>query len=94
MASFWFCLQQTAQEQSAAFYLTPYRAWELGVGALLSVWRPPALANSIARAGVCGAGLAAILFGYVLINEARFPGLPALVPTLGAAAVIRCMSMH
>jgi hypothetical protein len=76
----------------AAFYLLPYRMWELMIGALLALSpgdtqddSSPFLVAEIASA----AGLLAIL-GAVLAfdNRTPFPGFYALLPTLGAALII------
>lgn len=75
----------------AAFYMLPMRAWELLLGALLAV--APAARRPWprwVREGVSGAGLLAILgavFGYSA--QTPFPGPAALLPTLGAVALIR-----
>ncbi len=81
-------LTQTSAAQ--AYFVTHTRVWELGVGAgvaLGATWWPrlrPALA-----AGLAWAGLLAILSSVVVFNEATpFPGYLALVPVLGAAAVL------
>lgn len=75
--------------QDAAFYLLPARAWELMVGALLALYRP---ANPMPRKiaeWVGMAGLAAILYTVIFFdNGTPFPGAAALLPTLGAAAII------
>lgn len=80
-------------EPSAAFYLLPTRAWELLVGALVALASParstsvPArrwLAESAAAAGIGLIGYSVFAFD----EHTPFPGVNALVPTLGAAAVI------
>ena len=77
---------------SAAFFLLPTRAWELGLGALVALhlarqhaWRPgPLLQQCLA-----GAGLLLILCGFVVFTRyTPFPGLHALVPTTGTALVL------
>src|SRR4029077_11577265 len=72
-----------------AFYLLPFRAFELLIGSLLAL---PGTRFPISK-GVAGAstfvGAALILGGMVAIHEdMRFPGLTALIPCLGAALVI------
>jgi len=72
---------------TAAFYLLPARAWELGLGALLAVARPRLPAP---------AGHAASLLGLMLIawschhytGSTHFPGTAALAPVVGATLVI------
>lgn len=71
-----------------AFFLLPFRAWELLLGALLSLVGPRLMS---ARAGnLFGiAGLALILASMVLFSkETTFPGLAALMPCFGAALLI------
>ncbi len=73
----------TEQSPAGAFYLLPTRAWELLIGAVLFQWR------ATAPNWVGWLGMAAILGSVVLLDEStHFPGAVALVPTLGAAAVI------
>ena len=82
------CLWLTPAMPSAAFYLFPFRAWELLTGVLLAIllaerpsWRlPPAAAL---------AGLALIALSVVFVRPgAAFPGWQALVPVAGAALVL------
>jgi peptidoglycan/LPS O-acetylase OafA/YrhL len=73
----------------AAFYLLPPRAWELLLGAFLaatpvSTNRLRWLDEVIGYVGL--AGIAAAVFLYD--KETRFPGLAALPPCLGTAAII------
>lgn len=85
-----FALAAWAAEASpdAAFYLPVTRAWELLLGVWLAL-RPPAPPPGwLTRWGGL-AGVAMILASAVLYDEStRFPGLPALLPCLGAALVI------
>lgn len=69
-----------------AFYSSPSRLWEFGIGALaLFVPRINAAAAKLgAAAGLLGIGAAAWSFGV----STPFPGFAALVPVLGAAAVL------
>ncbi|WSL80159.1 SGNH hydrolase domain-containing protein [Kitasatospora sp. NBC_01266] len=90
-------LYWTHREVSLAYLGSSSRAWQFGIGALLALLprhRPPgsprlrALLNR-ARALVGWAGAAAIgwsVFGYTAGTP--YPGVAALLPTLGAAAVI------
>lgn len=75
---------------SNGFYLLPSRAWELGIGALLAlgatrVARIPARM----RTPLATSGAVALVASIVLYdNTTSFPGVAALLPTLGTAAVI------
>jgi hypothetical protein len=73
-----------------AFFALGARAWELAIGAALALTLP-ALQRLGSASGtlLVAAGAAAIGGAVLLFHEAiPFPGLAALVPTLGAAAII------
>lgn len=75
----------------AVFFLSPFRAWELFSGALLAFNAVPPLRSRSRtfRELTAAAGLAAILVAcFVYDNKTTFPGLTALIPVLGAAAII------
>ncbi|MBE9640364.1 acyltransferase family protein [Salipiger mangrovisoli] len=78
----------------AAFYLPQYRAWELLTGSLLAMgfWQKWSILQEMpARAAHLQglAGLAAIVIPTLIYSAATpFPGLAALAPCLGAAALI------
>lgn len=87
------------QQPAAAYFLLPSRAWELLIGAMLSLlssdWGrqissrgPAGLIDSIGAFGAAiGVGL--VLGSMFLIDQnTPFPGLVALWPTLGAALII------
>ncbi|MDR1827009.1 MAG: acyltransferase [Methylobacteriaceae bacterium] len=74
---------------AAAFYLTPFRAFELLIGAVLARCRFSAERRGVFPGFPAAAGLALIVFSVVFFGRGTpFPGLPALVPCLGAALVI------
>jgi peptidoglycan/LPS O-acetylase OafA/YrhL len=79
----------------AAFYLLPTRAWELMIGALGALfvggrhdrWLTERHPAGSAVAALVGLGLIAwAVFGFD--KSVPFPGLPALVPTVGALLII------
>ena len=80
----------TATDPGPAFFVTTTRLWELGIGALLAVGAVQAARAPVVVRAVAGwVGLAAIGWSAVMFTaETRFPGSAALVPTLGAAAVL------
>ncbi|MFN7986148.1 MAG: acyltransferase family protein [Thermoanaerobaculia bacterium] len=87
----------TGPHPAATFYLLPTRAWEPLLGALLAALRVPAMAGaplrpfrpSRATEAAGWAGFAAVLAASAFLSGAHpFPGVVALLPTLGAAAVI------
>ncbi|MBL8536238.1 MAG: acyltransferase [Hyphomonadaceae bacterium] len=72
---------------TAAFYLTPFRAFELSIGALLAIY-PLRLAPALRHAASL-LGLALMGAGFALIGHGTpFPGVAALAPCMGAALVI------
>jgi peptidoglycan/LPS O-acetylase OafA/YrhL len=78
----------TTTNPEAGYYGITSRAWELALGSILSIV-PNANLSRIAREGLAWLGIGCIVFsvtGYDSITP--FPGLAALVPCLGAAAVI------
>ena len=77
------------QQKEAAFFLAPFRAWELLLGAALALLtRQPAMGAW--KAELCaGSGLLMILGSVLLLDEGHaFPGLLAVPPCLGAALLI------
>jgi len=79
---------------SAAFFLLPTRFWELLAGAGAALWlrrtTPPADAlPRLVREGLSMAALAAILIAiHWFDGRTRTPGLPTLLPVLGAVGII------
>ena len=74
----------------ATFFLLPTRAWELLLGSMLAVL-PATLVvrNAALREILCLAGLAGIFIPVFFYGEQTpFPGLTALPPCLGTAALI------
>lgn len=87
LASFGLNLAFVGAKPEATFYLMPTRAWELLIGALIT-WVP-----SVRRRGVAellgAAGLLLVISAVAgHTSETRFPGVFALLPTLGAACLI------
>ncbi len=71
------------------FYLLPTRAWELFAGALLALGAVPAVNARWLREAIAGCGLIAIMLAVALYDRTTtFPGVTALAPVLGAAALI------
>ena len=91
LASFGLCVWLTDEAPSAAFFLTPSRAWELLVGVLLALYvdRHPVSAKTLTATLAGLAGLALILVPVAVFDERMtFPGIAALAPTLGTALLI------
>jgi peptidoglycan/LPS O-acetylase OafA/YrhL len=94
--SLWVAEVKLDQNASAAFFYLHSRAWELGLGALLAFFMyrnaKPKWSGPI---GLClqqsmsMVGLLLIIYAITSFDKStRFPGLAALVPTLGALLVI------
>ncbi len=73
---------------TAGFYLLLTRGWELALGALVALVafkpRTQLAAEVLGTLGAVAIGMSVFLFD----NETSFPGIAALLPTLGTAAII------
>lgn len=88
-ASLALSLWWTAAFPNAAFYLLPSRAWELGIGCLLALQPFARNAPLWVRQLVGVAGLSSIIVAALAFDDQMlFPGLAALLPCLGAGALI------
>ncbi len=84
-ASLVYSVRSTAANPAAAYFATPARAWEFGAGALLAL----AGARRFGGAPLAWAGLAAIgLAAATYAPATAVPGVAALLPVLGAVAVM------
>lgn len=73
----------------AVFFLAPFRAWELLAGALLALGVVPPIGHVVIRESVAAAGLGAIVASAFLYRAGiGFGGVAALLPVVGACAVI------
>ncbi len=96
VASLLYGIWLTQSDLARAYFVTPTRVWELGMGGVLAaalLGRTPSAAPGgsarFARVAVVWAGLLAIAWsGITYTARTPFPGWHALVPVLGAAAVI------
>jgi peptidoglycan/LPS O-acetylase OafA/YrhL len=89
-ASFAWSVIQTQAAPTWAYFSPFTRAWELGTGALVATLVPQfaRLSKSVGSVIAYG-GLAAIVAGAVWFTSSTpFPGTAALLPVLGATAVI------
>ncbi len=80
----------TPVKTTLAFYLLPFRAWELGIGALLALVLSASNGAAFRLASwLAPAGLSAILVSVAAFGQyTPFPGYAALLPVLGSAAVV------
>jgi peptidoglycan/LPS O-acetylase OafA/YrhL len=75
----------------AAFYWLQTRAFELMIGVALGLSLIPRIASNRAREALSLAGLLMIIAAALLYSpETDLPGLPALLPCIGAALLIHC----
>ncbi|MFF0744875.1 acyltransferase family protein [Streptomyces sp. NPDC004111] len=90
VASFLLSLYWTGDSVSLAYLATPSRVWQFGVGALLALLPWHLMRGPRPLRLLCGwAGAVAV--GWCVVSydaSTPYPGVAALVPTLGAAAVV------
>jgi hypothetical protein len=87
LSSLIYGISLTQAEPAIAYFSTPVRAWEFGAGALIAF--APAVKNKVVASITSLIGL--VLIGYAsftFTSALPFPGVWALVPVLGAVAVI------
>ncbi|HEX2088261.1 MAG TPA: acyltransferase family protein, partial [Solirubrobacteraceae bacterium] len=87
--SFAWSLYETAADPAAAYFVTPARAWEFGAGGLLALLPAARPSRALSAAGIAAIAVAALAFD----AGTAFPGLAALLPVLGAAAVVRARTL-
>jgi len=89
IVSFALSLWAVSEHPSAAFYLAPYRTWELMLGAILALGEFPQPKSPLTADVLSFTGLAAIAWAVFAFTAATpFPGAKALLPCLGAAVLI------
>lgn len=82
-------------DNSAVFYLYPFRAWEMFFGTLLATGFIPALRSVIWNNVLAALGLIMLLGSTFLYDESTlFPGLSAIIPCLGTVLLIHSGSGH
>ena len=90
LASFAWAVYAVGHSPRGAYFSTPARAWELGLGAataaaVLRLRRlPPAWLAAASWVGVALIGVAAVTFS----ADTRVPGAPALLPVVGTALLL------
>ncbi|SHG86554.1 Peptidoglycan/LPS O-acetylase OafA/YrhL, contains acyltransferase and SGNH-hydrolase domains [Geodermatophilus nigrescens] len=90
VGSFLYSLATTVSSPPDAYFTTPARAWEFGLGGLLAlVAATPPEGREKLRTLVSWAGFGAIAYSaFAFTALTPFPGTAALVPVLGTVAVI------
>ena len=89
IASLAYSVHEASASAPAAYFTTTTRMWELGVGGLLAL-APAQLTRVLARQGWLGwFGLAVVIgSAFLFTGSMPFPGALALLPVLGAVALI------
>lgn len=93
VASFIYAEWAVENAPAAAFYLLPFRAWELLIGAMAALYLAGKselpVRQSWLRAVLAGTGLVLILAAVLMLDDdTPFPGIYALPPTLGTVLII------
>ena len=89
LLSFGLNVLYVVQKPGATFYLLPFRAWELLLGALVPWFRQWLPRGIVIDQTIGGVGAVLIVVGVVCYPlDHHFPGSYALLPTLGTAALI------
>lgn len=79
----------TAREPDAAFFLLPYRAWELMLGAMVALGFFPSVKGRGMLNLLSASGFGMVLASIFLFDhETVFPGYAALLPCVGTALII------
>ncbi|MBY4886436.1 acyltransferase [Pantoea sp. DY-15] len=82
------CIWLTPLASTHAFYLLPTRAWEMGAGVLLALWKPKPLEGRAANLLNLLGWLLILAASLLLTKQDRFPGWLALIPVLAACLMI------
>ena len=85
--SFIISLWLSFTDASYAYFATDARAWEFGVGGLLAL-APQLKSERVRRLTGCLGLICIVTAAFIFSTETPFPGIAALLPTLGAAMVI------
>ncbi|WP_227530915.1 acyltransferase family protein [Microbacterium tenebrionis] len=88
-ASFIFCVVYTITDPAPAYFVTFGRMWQFGVGALIALVPRLRVDNAVLSFVLGWAGILVLLYtAFTFDGQTPFPGYMALLPTLGAAAII------
>lgn len=89
LSSLAYSIWLTPLNPGVAYFATTTRAWELALGGALAVFPVGAIISQPLRSALGLGGLCAIVIACLAFSaDTVFPGYTALLPTLGAAAVI------
>ncbi|KZB86256.1 acyltransferase family protein [Amycolatopsis regifaucium] len=88
-ASFVFSVIYSELDHGRAYFVTPTRMWELGLGGLTAMTVHRIRLKGGLRLLLGWGGLVAVLVGsFLLTTEMAFPGYVALLPTLGTVGLL------
>ncbi|UIN29449.1 acyltransferase family protein [Microbacterium binotii] len=88
-ASLVFCIVLTLNDPAPAYFVTFARMWEFGLGAMIALVPALRVRNAAASFVLGWAGIIALVYtAFRFDSSTPFPGYAALLPALGAAAVI------
>ena len=89
VVSFVFCVVFTITDPAPAYFVTFGRMWQFGVGAMIALVPMLRVRNAIGSFILGWAGILTLVYvTFTFDGQTPFPGYMALLPTLGAAAVI------
>lgn len=86
-ASLALCVWLTPTDPTAAFFLFPFRAWEMLTGVLVAIWSQSRYARPL-HDNYSFIGLLIIIFSILLVRSAGFPGWQAILPVVGTAMLL------
>ena len=87
--SFVACVVMQPMVAKAAFFLSPFRAWELLLGSMLGIGLIPRIENKAMRNGCAVLALLALLGSVVFMQSGiDFPGWKAAIPVIATAALL------
>lgn len=83
------CIYFTRANSSAAFYLIPFRAWELFAGSLVALGAAPQFSSGRVRELLSALGFGLIVMAILVLDrKVAFPGVAALLPVTGTALIV------
>lgn len=89
VASFTFCVVFTLTNPAPAYFVTFARMWQFGIGAMIALVPLLRVRNALGSFVLGWGGVLALLYtAFTFDAQTPFPGYMALIPTLGAAAII------
>jgi peptidoglycan/LPS O-acetylase OafA/YrhL len=93
VGSFWYSVELSHVEPVAAYFSTPGRAWELGVGALVAIAGArvvaPRARGLLAATGLVGIALAVTTFDRTTQSRAEFVAVPVVATAMVLLAGLR-----